>query len=112
MASLFKNYRLFFSLIFVLCIVASCTTEHQTPKVITVEIKDMKFSPDTITVNKGDTVLWINRDMVAHDATEVPSKAWTSGPINPGGSWKMVVTGSADYYCSIHVVMKAKIQVK
>lgn len=30
----------------------------------------MKFVPDDITVKKDDTIVWINRDMTAHDVTE------------------------------------------
>lgn len=78
----------------------------------TVEIKDMKFVPDDITVNKGDTIIWVNKDMVAHDVTEEDTKAWTSSVITPEQSWKMEVTNSANYYCSIHVVMKGKIRVE
>lgn len=107
-----KNSRLYIWLVFVLCISAGCASTSQKPAVFTVEIKDMKFVPDIITVNIGDTIVWINRDLVAHDATEETSKAWTSGPIASGESWKMAVSEPADYYCSIHVVMKGKIQVK
>lgn len=78
-------------------------------KSYTIEIKEMKFEPAELIVQKGDTVVWINRDMVAHDATEEPTKAWTSGVIPSGQSWSLVVTKSADYYCSIHVVMKGKL---
>ena len=34
------------------------------------------------------------------------------GTIAMGGSWSMVVTEGADYYCSIHVVMKGKLTVE
>ncbi len=78
----------------------------------TVEIKQMKFVPAELTVHMGDTVMWVNKDLVAHDATEENKKLWTSGPIALGESWSKVVTESADYYCSIHVVMKGKLTVE
>ena len=77
-----------------------------------VEIKQMKFQPASLTVQKGDTVIWTNHDIVMHDVTEEKSKAWTSGPLAPGQSWSLVVTESADYYCSIHLVMKGKLTVQ
>jgi len=89
----------------------SCT-QKKTPKVYTVEIKQMKFQPADLTVQKGDTVVWINHDMVPHDVTEEKSKTWTSGPLPPGKRWSLPITKSADYYCSIHVVMKGKILVQ
>lgn len=78
----------------------------------TVEIKQMKFIPAELQVSKGDTVVWINHDIVAHDVTEESAKKWTSSLIPSNASWKMVVSQSSDYYCSIHVVMKGKLVVK
>lgn len=112
MKTFFIRNQNFVCLIFLLCAITGCTSSPQKPKVYTVEIKDMKFVPNDITVSKGDTVIWINRDMVAHDVTEETAKTWTSGPIAAGGSWKMAVAEEANYYCSIHVVMKGKIELE
>jgi plastocyanin len=72
----------------------------------TIEISQMKFIPDMLHVHKGDTVAWINNDLVTHDVTEETNKLWSSKPMPAGASWEMVFTESATYYCSIHVVMK------
>ncbi len=85
------------------------TNKHQ---VHTVSISDMKFQPDQIEISKGDTVIWKNNDLVAHNVTEFPDKKWSSPLIPSGGSWKIAVNQSSDYYCSIHPVMKGKIVVK
>lgn len=77
----------------------------------TVEIKGMKFNPEELTIRKGDTVVWVNNDLMAHCITEV-AKKWTSSAIAPGSSWKRPVTESTDYYCAIHVVMKGKVKVE
>lgn len=74
-----------------------------------VEIKQMKFIPAEIKVRAGDKVMWVNHDIVTHDVTEEAYKAWSSSVISPGSSWSMIATRSADYYCSIHVVMKGKV---
>jgi len=101
-------------LLFSIFLLNSCSgeTEKHEPRVYTVEIKQMKFQPSELIVQKGDTVVWINKDIVAHDVTEELSKAWTSSMMPVGKSWSLVVTQSADYYCSIHVVMKGKLLVK
>ena len=78
----------------------------------TVDIKQMKFDPAELIVRKGDTVVWINNDIVIHDVTEQYGKQWTSSPIPLKKSWQMVVTQSSDYYCSLHVVMKGKLVVE
>ncbi len=77
--------------------------------VYVVEIRQMQFVPDTIKVHKGDRILWVNKDFTDHDVTETSKKAWNSSPLKTGGSWSLVVTEGADYYCSIHQVMKGKI---
>src|SRR5689334_23003779 len=87
-------------------------TKRNVPKLHTVEIKQMKFQPAELIVQKGDTVIWINNDIVAHDVTEQSNKEWTSSLMPVGQSWSLVVTQSADYYCSIHVVMKGKLIVE
>jgi len=78
----------------------------------TVEIKQMRFDPPELQISKGDTVVWVNNDIVAHDVTEESARRWTSSLIPSNASWQMVVTQSSDYYCSIHVVMKGKVVVK
>lgn len=90
----------------------SCNaSEPKSPSTDTVVIDEMKFNPETITVNKGDTIVFINKDLVDHDVTEV-NKKWASPPLSMGDTWKLVADESADYYCTIHVVMKGKIIVK
>ncbi len=88
------------------------TPEPTVPAKHIVEIKAMQFQPAELSVRSGDTVVWVNRDIVAHDVTEELGKAWTSSVMPAGASWSMVVTNSADYYCSIHVVMKGKLLVQ
>jgi plastocyanin len=92
--------------------ITGCSSAPHKPRAVKVEIKDMKFVPDTVTVSKGDTVIWVNDDIVIHDVTEEDSKAWSSGPMASGSTWKMVVAGDADYYCSIHAVMKGRIELE
>ena len=112
-----KSLSILKNCIYLLCsifVLDSCATETEKyiPKVHTVEIKQMKFQPTELIVQKGDTVVWINRDIVAHDVTEKPNKAWSSSSMPTGKSWSLVITQSADYYCSIHVVMIGKLVVQ
>jgi plastocyanin len=97
------------------CLIFGACSVHS-PKIkassYTIEIKEMKFQPSDLTVNKGDTVIWINHDMVAHDVTEDPAKAWSSSKLQQGQMWSKVVTENTSYFCSIHVVMKGKLIVR
>lgn len=82
------------------------------PHYHTVEIRLMKFIPAELTVSKGDTVVWINNGITAHDVTELTDNLWTSSSMPVGTSWSKVITESTDYFCSIHMVMKGKLAVK
>ena len=86
--------------------------DKSTPRVYTVEIKEMKFQPAELTLQKGDTVVFINNDMLMHDVTELKNKVWSSGQLAHGQSFKLVVKDGVDYYCSLHVVMKGKLMVR
>jgi plastocyanin len=107
MYTILKNGTCLLCLAFLL----SCTSASEAKKyeTHTVEINQMQFQPASLTVQRGDTIVWINHDIIAHDVTEETDKLWASGPLAPGESWSMVVTKSAAYYCSIHVVMKGKL---
>jgi plastocyanin len=101
-----------FLLIPVMLMVYGCNSQPKaTAKSYAVEIKDMQFQPATLSVHKGDTVIWTNQDIVPHDVTE-NNKAWASPPLKTGESWRKVVTESASYYCSIHPVMKGELIVE
>jgi plastocyanin len=89
--------------------------DPQQPKeqaVHTIEIKQMKFSPETLNAHKGDKVIWVNADIVEHDVTELSKKEWASSKLATGASWSMVVSKSEVYYCNLHVVMRGKIVVE
>jgi plastocyanin len=81
------------------------------PTSVAVTIEQMKFNPDTVTVQLGDTVVFTNKDLVDHDATALPDSAWTSHALHTGDSWKLVPEKSTDYFCSIHVVMRGYVKV-
>jgi plastocyanin len=90
----------------------AATSQKPVPEIHTIEIENMQFQPAIVTVRIGDTIVWINKDIVAHCVTGLESNAWTSSKIPKGSSWKMVVSNSTDYYCAIHQVMKGKIVVE
>ena len=78
----------------------------------TVTIEGMKFSPATVTVKKGDKVVWQNKDMVPHTATA--KGRFDSGSIAQGKSWShaMSKAGRYDYICNFHPGMKATVVVE
>ncbi len=78
-----------------------------------IEISRFRFKPSPLAVQPGDTVTWINRDIVPHTATAI-DESWDSGEIAPGGEASIAVTAgtSADYFCRFHPSMKAALRIE
>lgn len=89
----------------VFCIPAAAGTH-------TVTIEGMKYRPETITIERGDTVVWRNADVVPHTATA--DGRFDSGLIAPGASWSWTATqsGRIGYVCTYHPGMKAAVVVR
>lgn len=83
------------------------------PKTYTVTIDATRYEPATLTVAPGDTVIWRNKDILAHTATSTVG-VFDSKEIKPGASWKYVVPkkGLFEYYCTLHPAMKASLRVR
>ncbi|MEO8822190.1 MAG: plastocyanin/azurin family copper-binding protein [Ginsengibacter sp.] len=77
-------------------------TKENTHKVDTVTINMMKFNPEVLNVNKGDTVIWINKGLVAHTVKSYQDNKFYSDTLVPGKTWTWVVIDSASYYCTLH----------
>ena len=79
----------------------------------TVTIADFAFSPNSITVQAGTTVTWVNNDTVPHTATGNNGE-FDTGQIAPGGSASITFdsAGTFAYFCSIHPNMTASIIVQ
>ena len=79
----------------------------------TVVIEGMKFVPDKITVARGGTVVWINKDFFPHSVTATGGR-FDSHEIEAAQSWKFVPKkdGEFGYLCSLHPTMKGTLVVK
>lgn len=80
---------------------------------VPVTIDNYAFSPKTVTVHPGDTIVWTNKDDVAHTVTALGG-AFDSGAIDPGKSYrlKFAKAGTYAYRCAVHPEMRATIMVK
>jgi plastocyanin len=79
---------------------------------ITVEIRELKFQPATVTVHEGETVEWKNDDIVPHTATADGEKPiFDSGNIQTGSAWRHVARqkGVYSYRCTLHPNMHGKL---
>jgi plastocyanin len=83
------------------------------PVTHTVVMEATAFTPVTLTVAPGDTVIWVNKDPFPHTATSKPGK-FDSGSVDAGKSWKFKARtkGEFDYVCTFHPTMKGTLRVK
>ena len=86
--------------------------EAQVQTALAVSIVQMKFQPETLRVHQGDTVVFTNKDLVDHNATALPDSAWASPTLKTGESWSWVADKSTDYFCSLHLVMRGRLEVE
>jgi plastocyanin len=79
-----------------------------------VTIQDYTYRPASITVPKGTTVTFTNRDSTPHTATSKQSGVFESGSIDTGKSGKVGLeeSGTFAYYCLFHPFMKGTIVVE
>ena len=56
-------------------------------KTHTVTIDEMRFQPKRLTVARGDTIVWVNKDLVPHTATSEAGR-FDSETIRTAKSWK------------------------
>lgn len=82
------------------------------PQTATVEIKDMKYEPATLTVAAGTTVTWVNNDDMPHTVTD-RNRVFRSAGLDTGDkfSYTFATPGAFDYFCTIHPYMSAKVVV-
>jgi plastocyanin len=80
---------------------------RHTPETHTVEIRGMEFHPAALIVAVGDTIVWVNRDIVPHTATAGAKTKWDTGQLLQGQAGRYVARrpGTGRYSCALHPTM-------
>jgi len=91
----------------------SSGTPSATPSTTEVTIEGFAFKPAAITIPVGSTIVWRNRDSIAHTVT-AQDKVFDSGSLSSGNtfSYKFEQKGTFGYYCNTHSSMKGKVIVQ
>ena len=84
---------------------------------ITTDSNGFTFSPKTLTIPVGTTVIWKNTTQTPHTVTSNDGKSFNTGdstPVAPGTtfSFKFTKAGTFAYHCDFHPSMMATIIVK
>jgi plastocyanin len=81
----------------------------------TVQVKDNKFAPTSITVRKGTTVKWVWKGSAPHNVTVTkgPKKFKSTTKTSGSFSKKLTTKGTYSILCTIHAPgMKMTVKVK
>jgi plastocyanin len=77
--------------------------DRSKPTTHTVTIEGLKFEPEALMVADGDTVVWVNNDLVAHTATSSDAGVFDSKLIAPDKSWKLTCRQERRLRLHMHV---------
>jgi plastocyanin len=101
------------AMIIAVAVATSASCSRRVPRTYVVSMKDLTFQPAELTVERGDTIVWNNMDMVPHSAT-ARDGSWDSKAIASDSSWRYVAdkSGRYSYYCVFHPMMLGTIEVR
>jgi len=93
---------------------AGAAQKARKPVVHTVTIDAARFEPASLAIAPGDSVLWVNKDLIPHTATSTKAGVFDSGTIAPGKSWKRKFAAKAElaYICEFHPTMKGALRIE
>ncbi|HEU0299909.1 MAG TPA: cupredoxin family copper-binding protein [Longimicrobium sp.] len=96
-----------------LALAAACGGGDEPPRRHVIKISAFRYQPSTVEARPGDTIVWINRDVLPHTATDRAS-GWDTGSMAAGGQGSVVVErpGSYAYVCAFHPNMAATLVVR
>ena len=84
----------------------SMLNAYAAPATHTVVMEGVAFTPQTLTVKQGDTIVWANKDLFPHTAS-AQDGSFDSREIPVGKSWRYVAkkAGKHSYVCTLHPTM-------
>lgn len=78
---------------------------------IEISMENLVIAPAQATARVGDTIEWVNKDILAHTATARNGDFDVTLPPKKTGSLVLKKAGTVDYYCRFHPNMKATLTV-
>ena len=96
--------------VFTMALACNAALSAETHQVI---IEKFEFVPANLTIKRGDTVEFVNKDIAPHTATEEGDYLWDTGELakNQTARIEFSDVGTSNYFCAFHPHMKAEITV-
>ncbi len=83
--------------------------EAPIPKTHVVEINKFRFHPEKMMVRAGDTIRWVNKDIVPHRVAHTIRRKWESGDLKRDDVFSQRIQTSTAYICTLHPGMHGEI---
>ena len=77
-----------------------------------ISMENREIVPAEASARVGDTVEWINKDVLAHTATARNGDFDVMMPPNKTTIYVLKKAGTVDYYCRFHPNMKARLKIE
>jgi plastocyanin len=92
---------------------AACAPSIAAAEEHIVEMNGLEFSPAELVIRVGDTVTWVNLDVMAHTTTSADG-SWDSGSMTKGDEWSFTFddAGVFAYDCTFHPTMRGMVVVE
>jgi len=114
---------LFVTMAATLVFAVACASSKQSPtpsvtlptsSQVDITVSNFSFSPSTITIPAGTTVVWTNKDGAPHDVLSETAGVFDSGLLQQNASFSYTFTksGAFSYHCVPHPSMKGTIFVQ
>jgi plastocyanin len=78
---------------------------------IQIVMQNLVISPAEVSAKVGDTIEWVNKDVVAHTATAKNGDFDVTLQPSKSSSFVLKKAGNVDYYCRFHPNMKATLKI-
>ena len=92
----------------VVCGLISVSAHAET---IQVTIDKLVFTPAEVSAKVGDTIEWVNKDSLMHNAKATNGDWTVSIPPKQNGQIVLKNAGAIDYFCTFHPTMKGRVTV-
>ena len=96
---------------FVLIALAVGTSISAQAATVQISVENLEFSPAEASAKVGDTIEWVNKDVLAHTATARNGDWDVMLPPKKSSTLVLKKAGTVDYYCRFHPNMKAVLTV-
>jgi plastocyanin len=96
---------------FMLALALGLVTVPAHAETIQVVIQNLAFAPAEVSAKVGDTIEWVNKDVLAHTATARNGDFDVNQPPNKAVSSVLTKSGTVEFYCRFHPNMKGVLKI-